>query len=307
MSYISREIGRSYESGAAVERQLSEIQRSLSTANNAIRFQSDAVCHILRSVSTNGGSNLIPGRKPPLLLWNASGGYLGPLMDILDASNRDQTQRHERTQRGRIEELREGGSQIEIDTGERLAEIPKPAGLFELSQTFFPELYTSEDSSTRLRLLAYSAYEENCTERSRANCYRIFFLERPRQWRRLSLSVTITRQSVYWSYTKLSSSARASGAVKCECLPHSLHKQVEDFISDLDTLQDDTHLSVCLPDTAASAPGVVHKIQVSPGQSHSTIAAEEMLRLFDDLGCPKYLENEIIPITMLRGPNIFAT
>jgi hypothetical protein len=182
-----------------------------------------------------------------------------------------------------------------------------PASSFELSRNFLPEIYTAEETFSNLRLFAYSAYEIDCSARSRTNLYRIFYRGGPRQYHRLTLEITITRDSKYWEYTKVSSSTRADGAVRRECLPHSLQTNAESFISNIEKLEDDTHITLYLSDEIESLNHVAHSaMQVLPPLSQATSTAEEMLSLLDDLGCPRYYETEVVHIAMIRGPNIFA-
>jgi len=182
-----------------------------------------------------------------------------------------------------------------------------PASSFELSRNFLPEIYTAEETFSNLRLFAYSAYEIDCSARSRTNFYRIFYRSGPRQYHRLTLEITITRGSKYWEYTKVSSSTRADGAVRRECLPHSLQTNIESFISNIEKLEDDTHITLYLSDETESINHVTDSVmQVVPLPSQATSTAEEMLSLLDDLGCPRYCETEVVHIAMIRGPNIFA-
>jgi len=86
-----------------------------------------------------------------------------------------------------------------------------------------------------------------------------------------------------------------------------LQKQVENLISDVENVPDDAHLSVYLPHDGVEADESGQIIQLSPLPQPLSAKAAEMLSLLDDLGCPRYCDTELIPIAMLRGPNIFAT
>ena len=83
-------------------------------------------------------------------------------------------------------------------------ESPEPQSLFEMSANFFPEIYTTDQRLPRSCLVAICSSEEYLGESSKRNLYRLFYLQSPRQWCRIDISIQIPRHSTYWAASKTS-------------------------------------------------------------------------------------------------------
>ena len=302
LSVISQKFDRSCESNLAIERRLDEIQYSVSAANIAIQTQSQLVNHVFQSVSANKTSHeLFQSRQSQPLPWNASGGFLRPSLDLLATWDKVRLQqdgplrKHSHDQRG-------SHHSVAAERVHQQYDVPNPKGSFELSPNFFPESYALVDFLPPYRLHTCDAFEEQSNEFFRTNSYSMFYMKGPRKWRRLSLSVMIIQQSIYWNCSKISSLA-----TRKTFLPQTLHKRLEAFISEIDNLQDNTHLNVHLAGSKIHGPQASHEIQISATKPPLATASEKILNMLDDLGCPRYLENELVQMAMLSESKIFAT
>ncbi len=83
-------------------------------------------------------------------------------------------------------------------------ESPEPQNLFEMSENFFPEVYTTDQRLPRSCLLVISSFEAHLVENSKINIHRLFYFKSPRQWCRIDISIKIPRRSKYWAVSKTS-------------------------------------------------------------------------------------------------------
>ncbi|KAN0102667.1 hypothetical protein V8E51_010980 [Hyaloscypha variabilis] len=313
LTLIRREICSSHETTLSLNRQLFDIQKSLSTTHDAILSQSQTVSTILDSVSGNTTYQLNSNNHQPLLTWHASGAFLEPTMRNLSGEHgtslhSDDNQQDYTASYLRIQDFH--CSPRASRNPRRALGSANPASPFELSQNFFPELYTSEGHLSNFRLAMCSAYEESCSAYFRTNFYQFFFSKTPRQHYRVSLSITVSRSSGYWDLIKISPAPHQGRVwVPNNCLlPHSLSTRAENFISEIENLQDDTHLTLSLTERCRSpSKDLEEEFQILPRRVMTPVSSQEILALLEDLGCPRYFEHELIQIAMIRTQNQFAT
>jgi hypothetical protein len=307
LSLITHKLIHSQESASTIDKRLLEIQQSLFATQNAIQAQSDAVSHILWSVSSNSRIHQDPRSFLPLDAWQVSGRFFAPPIQCLSFPNRriSETCAPELIHRDADDELCEGACGPGI--AQSASEVPDPAGLFELSHGFFPELYIIGEGPSSIRLLTYCAYEEHATALSRTNSYLIFFSKCQRQWQRLTLSITISRKSRYWNYTKLSAS-RPGRARSTHQLPPSLQAHAENFISEIEDSGDGFCLSLSVSEgDEVRSSTLSSNNHTFSGYSETSFAAREALELFRHMGCRQYFENEIVQLAIVRCWGSFAT
>ena len=82
---------------------------------------------------------------------------------------------------------------------------PSPASIFELSPSFWPETYIITDGVPKL--FSYMTYQEGATDFTRVNRYAIFYAKGPRQWVRITASVTFSVDSLLWDRERVATSS----------------------------------------------------------------------------------------------------
>ena len=169
---------------------------------------------------------------------------------------------------------------------------------------FYLELYSSDIHLPSSRLVEYTAYEEHSTPFFKTNSYRLFYLKSPRKWQRLTVSITLSRASIYWELLKQASKEALEGF---ESLPDGIYRNIESLVSEFKDLEDDNHLNFILQNEGKlQRQGPDQKIgQVTPPSSHHPPGLE-ILTLLDDLGCPRFVEDEVIQVGLLRASSMFA-
>ncbi|PVH89984.1 hypothetical protein DL98DRAFT_647652 [Cadophora sp. DSE1049] len=308
LSFITQGIDLSRQSANTITKSLSEIQQSLEATRGAIQVQSQTVNDILRSVSSAAGLHRGRGNNEHMLAYPTFGGFLRPLVQV--------TETHGNCQHAAAELASFTGSRnhwprsteiSRLDCATDISIRLNPASSFELSDQFFPELYTVLDGPLNVRLHAYSAYEEHSTELARTNCYGVFLLKAQRQWQRLTISVQISRNSRFWDYTKLSRS-KPNYVTNSYHLPRSLQVQAAELLMEVQGLVDDAHLSFTVSENTHGHPSVTwSQEKTAPRHNPVGFANDEVLSLLDDLGCQRAFENEIMQVAMLQAPECFAT
>ena len=319
LNSISRDVGHSKATSLSRDRQLCEIQQSLSKTYHAVLSQTTTVNHILHSISSGPKGQLCSTEQQSSLPWHANRDFV----DTVTASGTSQSQEHtDSTQylpgsTGWHEQWHERKPFLEEPTGFTHVFLgsllsPEPTSLFEVSRNFFPETYTTDQRLPSSCLLVISSYEENSAGDYKTNFYRLFYLKSPRQWCRLSISIKIHRSSMYWVATKTSqdehNNADALYKDGVSSLPYSLLTKIQEVLIEIDDVDPDVNLRFCIsnPDFIQKQP---HKycIDSFPTSIESSSACQEILTLLDDMGCPRYCENEITQIEILDPPSHFAS
>jgi hypothetical protein len=315
---ISRDVGHSKETSLSLDRQLSEIQRSLSKTHHAILSQSTAVNCILQSISSSSRGQLRSTEQRSSLPWHTNKGFLEAAIDSVTSQSRQYTDstQHLPGSAGRREQSHEREPVLEGSTG--FAHVfsgsmlsPEPASLFEVSRNFFPEIYTTDQRLPLSCLVVIGAYEKSSSGDSKTNIYRLFYLKSPRQWCRLSISIKIHRSSMYWAATKTSqdeyNTRETLILVGAAPLPYSLLTKIQEVLLEAEDFDEDANLRFSLSDQE-SIQKQYHESQIDlfPINTESLYPCQEILTFLDDLGCSRYFENEVTQIEMLDPPSRFA-
>ncbi|KAH6723883.1 hypothetical protein BKA61DRAFT_17462 [Leptodontidium sp. MPI-SDFR-AT-0119] len=273
LAVIVQETGQSRQSLTTIDTRLSEIQQSLMTAQKAIDAQSHSLGHILTSISSSVTTGHFR-RNGHQAAYPFRGGYFESAQNV-----------------------------------PRYTKPPSPAGIFELSGNFFPELYTISEGPSSVPMHVYSAFEEHSSTLCRTNCYQFFFMKLPRQWRRLSLSLTICKASRFWDYTKLST-PKQEFVRSSHCLPTCFQSRIEELIWSIGDLHHDTHLSLVVLEESAeesdSQEVLPHsRFTISPSKVGTGYTEKDTALLLYHLGCQRYYENEVVQIAIMT-PTAFA-
>ena len=117
----------------------------------------------------------------------------------------------------------------------------EPQGLFEMSENFIPEVYTTDQRLSRSCLVAIDSFEGYLGENSKRNMYRLLYLMSPRQWCRIDISIQIPRRSKYWAALKTSQvewkTTEASGPEAYAALPYSLITKIQPALLTLPSVE----------------------------------------------------------------------
>lgn len=151
-----------------------------------------------------------------------------------------------------------------------------------------------------------NGYQETSSPHARTNCYTLFYFPSPREYIRVLLSVTIFRTSSYWdvliappgSLTFLTTDHP-------EWLPRGLYNQVQTQISiiEISELEKTSRLNIYLSNEAR--PTGEHKsFRMSASLLKLLPSAKELsvLAFLYDLGCPRYVEKEIVHLGVISFP-----
>ena len=188
---------------------------------------------------------------------------------------------------------------------------PKPVTVLEASQNFFLETYTTDSRLPTSCLVVLGAYEQSICAGYRTNVYKVFYLKSTRQWCRLEISLNVSRSSKYWTVTKTTPDdyePRRIRLMQDACWPYSLVKLVQTTLSHADELEDDAKLCLSL----SSANTMSWRDQPPTHDGNLTARGSlspslDALSFLHDLGCPWYVEDQVIQIEMLDSSNCFAS
>ena len=312
LNIISRDLGLSKEVSSGLDRRLSGMEQSLWETNRAISSHTNTIIGFLQA---RVQLPLIDRRSS--MAWRAYGGFLATTIEDnnLQISRRADYAETLHTSTKTLSQGNEFEDRPERSTG--LVQVfpqqivsSEPVGRFEKSQSFFPETYTM-DSQLPNSLFVTCSYEEMSSDCSRTNFYRLFYLKSPRQWRRISISINIHQSSIYWPATKVSQHEfRTKDAVFLVgpgSIPYSLQNQIQDFLSEAEDLHEDAHIEFSLSNQL-NLQRQYHKARLPSISTYteSSNASSEILAFLDDLGCPRYFENEVNQIAPLEPPTRFA-
>ncbi|KAF2799354.1 hypothetical protein K505DRAFT_294860 [Melanomma pulvis-pyrius CBS 109.77] len=193
-----------------------------------------------------------------------------------------------------------------------------PTGLFEQSQNFFPETYTTNQCLPRYNVVVISAYEEASFGLSKTNTYSLFYLKSPRELRRLRITITISRSSMYWPATSITRHGYSQkngqalilwGAV---VLPYALTRQIQGFLADDMDLKDGMHLCFSLSNKSLSRQENIsmqhqeYRSPLVPTPRELSNTSQDILTFLDDLGCPRYFETEVQRIAFIEPCRFLA-
>jgi hypothetical protein len=334
ISHHSREISR--EISSTLDERLSAIQRSLLDTHQVVVSQSHSVKSILESINSHPQLQLESSGNQPLLPWHASGGFFKSVMSSPNSQS-DHLVQHRlswkpqtiayscstdtQTDSGhspptssplvRTSTLPEPVAQIEQEQSSPISPsfsqpsiLAHPAGPFETSPNFFPETYSIDLRFGNYRISVLNAYEERVSEISRTNFYSLSYLKSPRKLISFNLFFNVKRSSKYWDITKVKKKPKidnSSNVFTMHFIPSSLIIRLEDFFLETEDLEDEACIELTHTEDSERL-----QIRIAAPDSERLREAHEALSLFDDLGCPRYSERQIIPIVLISEPHTFA-
>ena len=168
---------------------------------------------------------------------------------------------------------------------------PTPATSLETSHHFFPETYNLESQVPRSCLVVMAAYEQFSWADGRTNVYRLLYLNSPRQWRWMTLSIEIPRSSRYSTVTQTTQgeyrkwqTPNFSGAA---LLPLSLVTKIQELLCRSGDIVDYTRLRLFLSDEdTIQQRSRVARNEASLTAPTSSAPFLDALNYLHDLGCP---------------------
>jgi hypothetical protein len=309
LSLINRDDGYSTSS---LDRRLSEIQQSLSETHHAVLSQIKTVSPIPQSSSLNFG-----GQITYSLPWQPSRDFLNSAIDNATFQSYRSHSSTETLFRSREFEFKGSKRKPNLQAG--LAHTSsgsvtpiEPESPFQILPCSFPEIYTIDQRLPISSLVVINFHQESSSSQWRRNFYRGFYLKSSRQWRRLTVEITIYRSSTYWAATKLSqfeySTKDTLSFIGQASLPPSLLSQIQKFFVEAQDLDDDTHFRFFLSNKEIVQDQYC-QYQIRPPLTtvELSIPCQEIITTLDDLGCPRYFENQLIQIAMVSPPDRFIT
>jgi hypothetical protein len=182
--------------------------------------------------------------------------------------------------------------------------LAHPASPFETSPNFFPETYSIDLRFGNYRISVLNAYEESVSEISRTNFYSLSYLKGPRKLISFNLFFNVKRSSKYWDITKVRKKPKIDNydnVFVVLSIPSSLIRQLEDFFLETEDFEDEACIELTHTEDSESL-----QIRIAAPDSERLRKAHEALSLFDDLGCPRYSEKQIIPMALNYEPLTFT-
>ena len=190
--------------------------------------------------------------------------------------------------------------------------LPNPSGPFETSQRFFPETYTTTQRLPISTLVVLDSYEQTSSAQCRKNVYNLVYLKSPRQWCRITLFLQIDCSSKYWAATKvrkgaLKGSLPISTSIVAD-IPPSLRKKIQKSLLGLDVLGEDNEFTFnVFNEEPILMPGHQGSNDTCPRLRKSPNLCQDILSFLEDLGCPRFIEDQVMQIQMLDPPYRFAS
>ena len=188
-------------------------------------------------------------------------------------------------------------------------EAPPPSlcGLFESSASFLPDTYVMNCNLPKL--FCYHISELEAKEFTRINHCTLFYAITPRQWIRLTLSITATFDSEYWILRVPSMDFNSKNRLT---LPFGLTSKMTSFLEKQPTLRQDVHLSLFLgkqsrdENNEQASPWTI-KFAKPLFDVRSYL--QQITSAIRHLNCPWYLEKDLQrrPLDAIIANNLFIT
>lgn len=168
-----------------------------------------------------------------------------------------------------------------------------PDDFFKTPVTFFGEQYTVE---TRLGEPAavVAMTETHCSSIHRLQKYFLIYAEAPRLWRRVTVSAKIHKSSQFSVHSEVAAPDLILSTYKT--LPGNLQDQLQRLLKNLTLLETVTNISLTIAEHPTGkytidTPSVVVAEDLDESYMNGE---EEMLRDIEHMGCPQYLQSEVI-------------
>lgn len=190
--------------------------------------------------------------------------------------------------------------------------LPSPSSPFEISQSFFPKTYTSAQRLPIFTLVLIDSYEQTSSAQCRQNVYKLFCLKSPRQWCRITLSLQIDCSSKYWAATQAPRWERSRPVpIDASVAPHvppSLLRKVQKCFSGLDASGEDDDVSFNISNQEPIRMlGHKRSNDTCPPLCRSPNLCQNILSSLEDLGCRRFIEDQVTQIQILDPLYRFAS
>ena len=304
---------------AGLNGQLDEIKQILLRTHDAVMFQVTSIDSTTNSALSPLPSHQTTKQETSMLLshphddWDAEASHDGmnehrKLTQAVDGPKKSYHTYFETSNRFQPLKGYEIRDQEQIDRPIHWA----PTCTIETSRNFFPETYTVEQRLPRSCLVVISSYEQKSFSTFKANLYRLFFMNRARQWCRINVSLEVSRSSAYWATTRTSQgemkTRESYTLVAGTSLPISLLTKVQDHLEKSIVFSEDVvmHLLLSPQDVIVSKRSNVQIAKNARPTISRSLSVDAMMFLHD-LGCPQYFEQEVVQMELLDPPSRFLS
>lgn len=319
LTSIGKQIEHSNFATAGLDSQLVAMQHILLKTHDAVMSQSTAINCIMESVSS--------ARTGPVITVEEVSAHLfdpdqhcdteAPNDDVPE--NRWQTYMdtgsHKSSETGherhRLIQSSSQNTNCFAKTSKQMT-ASAPTSLIDTSSNFYPETYTVDQRLPRSCLVVASSYEQRSSLDLKTNLYRIFYMRYPRQWYRLNISIDIPRSSAYWAATRTTqgefrtkdTTEVAAGA----SLPLSLLTKLQAHLGQGVAFEAnaDVHFILSQQDKVVSERKYIDSERHARPKLPRSLFVDA-LAFLDDLGCPRYRQQDVVQIELLDPPNRFLS
>lgn len=177
--------------------------------------------------------------------------------------------------------------------------LGSPTSYFESRSTFYGEQYTSESSVGKIAT-AVAMVELPCTKTHCLQRYSLIYAETARLWRRVTVSVMVPKASQRSAPAK--ADIRKSESYALEILPWYLYEQLPGLLNGKTLYDTVTEVSLSVEEHATGRHiANTSNVVITEDLEEAGVCDEEiMLREIDHMGCPQYLESEVIVQKLLE-------
>ncbi|KAK7956695.1 uncharacterized protein PG986_005917 [Apiospora aurea] len=283
LSTISQHMACTQETSVSIERRIQNLERHIDSWNHSARHNNqttllpttrDEIANLNRSFVGNE-----PGDTPPPMV------VPGPVHLRCRFPNKEDP------------DSSGGGHDVADYRG---TVSPAPASSFELSSSFFPEIYTSMTAESTL--ISYDLASVQDMSYARVSRCSAFYSPSPRRWLRITLLITISVDSPYWNLVRVDA-ADSKWRDEGWLLPKKLNASVESSLGAFDALGQDSEISFYLgPSHGSTGTNQVPKLRLETTNTSVNIKKSllEATKMAHHWCCPRYSEIDIVKRTLSR-------
>ena len=176
-----------------------------------------------------------------------------------------------------------------------VARLPAPASILEMSPSFRPAHYTNCDPTPNL--VNFCDMRVTSTQRARVVHLGMFYQQQAspghmcRHWTRMTLRITVTRESRYWNMHKMRASAL--DPVTAYSLPTGLLKALERSLESRERFGQDSCLSVHLDSDSSQGHHVLALESYSEPPNQVMRCLQQITIWTRHMNCPRYHEQDL--------------
>ena len=176
-----------------------------------------------------------------------------------------------------------------------VARLPAPASILELLPSFRPAHYTSCDPVPNL--VNFCDMRVTSTQRARVVHLGMFYQQQAspghtcRHWTRMTLRITVTRESRYWNMHKVRASAL--DPVTAYSLPTGLLKTLERSLESQQRIAQDACVSVHLDSDSSQGHHLLALGNYSEPPSQVMRCLQQITTWTRHMNCPRYYEQDL--------------